>query len=84
MMVIHLLATVENREIVDWIDEEKLGLEGIFLPINDVNQLNLEANRFLVRSVEEYLTLPWNNDNYENNSFSYTTDFKPLEFVWIC
>ena len=57
MMVI--LANAENRESVDWIDERELDLEGISLPMNDVN---LETNEFLVNSMEEHLTLPWDND----------------------
>lgn len=55
-------------EKVDWIVEKELDLEGISLPINDVN---LETNGYFVRSVQEHLTLPWDKDNNEEKQFTY-------------
>lgn len=73
------LANVENGENVDWIDEEELDLGGMFLPIK--KNVNLETNRFLVRSIMGVAYFVYCNNNHEeNHSVTNTLDFKTLSF----
>ena len=67
MMVI--LANVQNRESVDWIDEE-LDLEGI--------------TRLIKKQMDSCLFLELRLGIMTRcNLFTNTPDFNPLEFVWI-
>ena len=53
-----IIANVENEESVDWIDKEKLDLNGVSIPEDDDNQT------FPVYSISEHFAWPWKNEEW--------------------